>query len=297
MRIGVIVQLNGTPDEGPRWDHLRAQAGAAEAAGFDLLVFEDAFQYPGAGLWHASVVAGAVAASTGRIDFGHSVVNAPFEHPARIAQMAATADEVSDGRFILGIGAGNTPDDYEVLAIDADPRYSRFAEALDIVHRLLRTGEATFEGAHHRVEGAELRLRGPREGGLPIVVAAGGPKMIRLTARYGDGWNWWGALTGDPAGNGERLSLLDAACAEEGRDPAEVHRSVDLYSVDPLGVTDDDRPGHVLASQDPDEIADRLAAFGEAGFDEVRVSLAGGPDDKAPGIAALAPVVAALHGT
>lgn len=294
MRIGLIVELNGTPRSGPAWSHIENQVLTAERVGFDLVVFEDAFAYSGGGIWNAMVTAGALAKATSSIGLSHSVVNAPLYHPARIAQAAATIDEISDGRYTLGIGAGNTPDDYAALDIDADPRFSRFVETIEIVHALLRTGTVAFSGDHYRAS-TELIMRGPRSGHIPIVIAAGGPRMIELCARRADGWNWWGGAKGAPDYLDGPLAALAAACEVVGRDPASIERSVDVYTVDVLGVTDDDRGDHVLVESDPQSLAETLLDFATRGIDETRVHLAGPPSRRAEAAEAMADLVRAVH--
>lgn len=156
------------------WDGARAPA--AEGAGFDLVVFEDALLHPddggSLGVWESVSMVAAVAAITSRLGIGHAVLNSPYRQPALTAKIAATLDEIAGGRYTFGIGLGNTPDDYPLFGMDADPRYSRFAEAIEIIHGLLRTGRTDFEGTYYRAPGAELVLAGPRPAALPIIIAA-----------------------------------------------------------------------------------------------------------------------------
>lgn len=170
MRIGLINQLHGRPDGGtpaPTWESISARAAAAEAAGFDIFVFEDALLYRGDaatdGVWESVSIAAALAASTSKIDIAQSVLNSPYRSPALTAKIAETIDEISGGRFILGIGAGNTPDsDYEAFGFPTDRRFSRFAEAIQIIHALLKHGRVDFEGEYYSARNAEMVLRRPR---------------------------------------------------------------------------------------------------------------------------------------
>jgi len=294
MEIGAYIRLFGRPvaeRDAPDWPSIRAQALAAEAAGFDLVVLEDAALYPDAsghdGVWEAMTIAAAVAASTTRIEIGHAVINNPYRHPTLVARCAVTLDEISGGRYRLGIGLGNTPDDYPRFGIAADRRYSRFAEAIQILHALLREGRATFEGEFYQVPAAELVLRGPRPSGIPIIVAAGRPKMLGLAARYADEWNWW-VDTGaeDGAEQVARLSRrVDTACMDAGRDPATLRRSIDLFSV-----TAAETAG---ASS---ELAARLLAYASMGFDAVRCDVRPAPgQDRSAALAAMADTVRLVH--
>ena len=123
MRIGLITQLHGRPGgatPAPSWESISERAAAAESAGFDMFVFEDALLYRGEtatdGAWESVSIAAAIAATTTDIGLGQSVLNSPYRSPAMTAKIADTIDEISGGRFVLGIGAGNTADaDYEAF--------------------------------------------------------------------------------------------------------------------------------------------------------------------------------------
>ena len=302
MRIGLVMGLHGGPPESsreaPRWEGIRRQARAAEAAGFDLVVLEDALLYRDedetVGYWESIVVAGALAAATECIQIGHSVLKGPYRSPALVAKIAETLDEVSGGRYVLGLGRGNVPDhDYAAFGFSGGDRTARFEEALHIIHGLLKDGRVDFAGSHWSAREADLVMRGPRSQGPPIVVAAKGPRMLRLAARYADGWNWW---TDAPDLGPLRpvVDELERACAEVGRDPLTLPRSLDVYSLDPLGRF----PDQAAFGAGPERIAEQLLAFGELGVEEVRVNLYHPPDDLAvldEALARLSGVVATLH--
>ncbi|MCP3973964.1 MAG: LLM class flavin-dependent oxidoreductase [bacterium] len=295
MRIGLITQLHGRPGGDtppPTWDSVRDLALAGEAAGFDMFVFEDALLYHqeggSNGLWESVAIAAAVAEATSHIRFGQSVINSPYRSPAHTASIATTLDEISGGRYVLGIGAGNTPDsDYEAFGFPTDHRYSRFAEAIEIIHSLLRTGTAQANGDYYVIRDAELVLRGPHDHGPPINIAAGGPKMMRLVARYADDWNWWGGGETEQERAqrvGPLIEQLEAACEAEGRGPETLGRTFDLYGVEP---PDDDG-----ASASAEEVAESILALGEFGFTEVRCDL---PDNSVASVEAMAAVVEMVH--
>jgi alkanesulfonate monooxygenase SsuD/methylene tetrahydromethanopterin reductase-like flavin-dependent oxidoreductase (luciferase family) len=279
VKIGLYIRLFGRPNAeppAPTWASIRDQALAAEAAGFDLVVLEDALLYPGDdgadGVWEAVSMSAAVAAATSTIGVGHAVINSPYRAPALTAKIAATLDEIAGGRYTFGLGLGNTPDDYPAFGIDADPRYSRFAEAIQIIHGLLHGERVDFEGEYYRAHGAELVLRGPRPS-PPIVIAAGKPRAMRLVARYADEWNWWAAST-DTSALRELVAEMERACNELERDPASLRRSLDLFSVAVPGVPDLPADSESLQiSGSPGTIADALLAFGDLGFEEVRLNL------------------------
>jgi alkanesulfonate monooxygenase SsuD/methylene tetrahydromethanopterin reductase-like flavin-dependent oxidoreductase (luciferase family) len=297
MRIGLVIGLHDGGADGepaPGWGEIRDQAIAAERAGFDLVVLEDALTFAGRGHWESMTIAGGVAATTTRIGIGHSVVNAPLRPAAVVARAADTLDEISNGRYTLGIGAGNTPADYEEYGIIADPRYSRFAEHLEVIHGLLKRDGSGFEGDFETARPTRYAPRGPRDEGPPIVVAAGGPKMLRLCARFGDGWNWWGAATGRPDHLPPIIDELVAACRETDRDPSTLERSLDIYSVDPLGTAGNDPPAHVLGGT-PEQLAEAIFTYRAFDIDEVRVDVVAPQGGRVDAVVAMADVVRLVH--
>ena len=308
MRIGLITRLFGRPNgdiPAPSWESISERATIAEAAGFDMFVFEDALLYRGEestdGVWESMSIAAAVAATTRRINFGQSVINSPYRSPAMTAKIADTIDEISGGRFVLGIGAGNTADsDYEAFGFPTDRRYSRFAEAIQIIHGLLKNGAVDFEGEFYSAKQAELVLRGPRPQGPPINIAAGGPKMMQLVARYADAWNWWGwDETLDQTKERLRpiIDSLEQACRAEDRDPSTLGRTFDLFTVVPEGFNNQDGTVEGLDMNQPvtgtcEEIASHILSLADLGFEEVRCEVY---PKTAAALEAMQPVVEIVH--
>lgn len=308
MKIGLITQLHGRPGgdtPAPSWASISERAATAEAAGFDMFVFEDALLYRGDsatdGVWESVSIAAAIAATTTDMGLGPSVLNSPYRSPAMTAKIADTIDEISGGRFVLGIGAGNTEDsDYEAFGFPTDKRYSRFAEAIQIIHGLLKNGSIDFEGEFYSARQAELVLRGPRPHGPPISIAAGGPKMLQLAARYGDGWNWWGWDETLEQVN-DRLTpiieILERSCENEDRDPATLRRTFDLYTVVPESFSSRSQIPAGLDMKQPvlgssAQLAEYILALGELGFDEVRCDVF---PKTAAAVEAMQPVVEIVH--
>ncbi len=296
MRIGLALRMEekqGGHGNLPRWEHMRAQTLAAERTGFDVVTLADAVTDHGRGFWEAMTLAGALAVSTTTVGIAHSVVNPPYREPAVVARAADTLDEISGGRYTLGIGAGNTPDDYRMFDMDADPRFSRFAEYLEVITALLRTGTVDFDGQFEHAHAEWWSPRGPRPQGPPIVVAAGGPKMVALTARLADGWNWWADSGGSPDHLPPILEQLNRACEETGRDPSSIERSIDLYSFDPLGMSD--RPQHVRSGSAA-EMAEPILQLAELDIEEVRIEvLADHPSKLEAATEAMTEVVDLVH--
>jgi alkanesulfonate monooxygenase SsuD/methylene tetrahydromethanopterin reductase-like flavin-dependent oxidoreductase (luciferase family) len=308
MRIGLINQLHGRPDgdtPAPSWESISLRASTAESVGFDMFVFEDALLYRGEestdGAWESVSIAAAVAAVTTRISLGQSVVNSPYRSPAMMAKIADTIDEISGGRFVLGVGAGNTSDsDYAAFGFPTDMRYSRFAEAIQIIHGLLKNGAVDFDGEFYAATECELVLRGPSPAGPPVNIAAGGPKMLQLVAKYADAWDWWGwdeTLEQVEKRLAPIIHTLEQACEAEGRDPSSLGRTFDLYTVVPEGFDNGTGGAEGLDMTQPvtgtsEEIAEHILSIGRLGFDEVRCDVY----PKTPAaIAAMEPVVEAVH--
>jgi alkanesulfonate monooxygenase SsuD/methylene tetrahydromethanopterin reductase-like flavin-dependent oxidoreductase (luciferase family) len=153
---------------------------------------------------------------THRVELGSLVACTAFRNPALLAKMADTIDEISGGRLIVGLGAGWDGPENQAFDIKSDHRVDRFEEALQIIVPLLRTGRVDFAGKYYQARDCELRPRGPRPGGPPILIGAKGPRMLRLAASYADLWNAEGPMR-QP---GEIIPLRasgDAACAAVGR--------------------------------------------------------------------------------
>lgn len=224
MKIGLILPL--AENEGgtaPSWEELSGRAQQAERAGLDSIWVYDHLlhRFPGkdtVGFWEAWTMLTALAASTERVELGTTVLCAGFRNPALLAKMATTLDEVSGGRLILGLGAGWHEPEFTAFDVPFDHRVSRFEEALRIIRPLLRTGAVNVRGTWHSAPDCEIRPRGPRPDGPPILIGSFGPRMHRLTARYADQWtiDW----LGDPDRVRAEVGKVHDACREEGRDPA-----------------------------------------------------------------------------
>ena len=148
---------------------------------------------------------------------GHLVLGQGYRNPALLAKMGATLQHLTGGRFILGIGAGWAEEEYRAYGYGYPSRKDRLeqlTEALQIIRMMWTTSPATFQGKHYQIDGARcIPLPDPVP---PIIVGSPGPKMMRITARYADGWSWDAPMEtwGPPYDE-----LMDA-CAEIGRDPS-----------------------------------------------------------------------------
>jgi probable F420-dependent oxidoreductase len=205
------------------YDSIRAIAQQAETDGFDCLWLADHLFYrnpgePTRGIWECWTMLAALAEATQRVEIGTLVLCNSFRHPAILAKMAATADEVSHGRLILGVGAGWNEPEYQAFGLPFDHRVDRFEEALQILKPLLREGQVDFAGQYYQARDCEIVPRGPRSEGPPLMVGGEGPRMLKLTAQYADLWNT--GYMGQPETMAGPLAKIDAACRAVGRDPA-----------------------------------------------------------------------------
>ena len=192
--IRIADAAEGTDRRAPSYTQVRSIAQRLEAAGYDSLWFADHLLYhregePVSGIWECWTVLSALAEATKRVELGTLTICSSFRNPAILAKMAATLDEVSGGRLILGLGAGWNEPEYTAFGLPFDHRVDRFEEALQIIAPLLRTGHVDFAGRYYSARDCELVPRGPRPAGPPILIGAEKPRMLRLAAEYGDLWN------------------------------------------------------------------------------------------------------------
>lgn len=170
----------------------------------------------------------ALAAVTARVRLGAMVGANLFRTPALVARMAATIDHISTGRFELGIGAGwhrREHDDLGTPLLAPGDRVTAFEESLTIIRSLLTEPVTSFEGRFYTIRDAVSEPK-PIQERIPIVVGAFGPRMLRITARHADHWNYDGK---DPEAFAEALEGFHAACEEVGRDPGDVEVSVQYW--------------------------------------------------------------------
>lgn len=262
------------------WPRVRTLARLAEAGGIDSLWVYDHLLFrlpdrPEDGIHEAWTLLSAVAAVTDRVRLGTIVLGTAFRPPGLLAKMAATLDEVAGGRLILGLGTGWHEPEYRAFGYPFDHRAGRFEEALRIIVPLLRGERVTVDGRWHRAEDAVLIPPPPRParrpGRLPILVAAKGERVLRLTARHADAWNtaWYGV---PDEGFAARHRDLLAACEAEGRDPATLEVTVGL-TLDAAGPPGG-RPGAPDAlPADAAAVARALDAWRRLGVGHVQVDL------------------------
>jgi probable F420-dependent oxidoreductase len=213
---------------------------------YDHLLYRSAGQ-PTVGIWEGWTVLAALAEATQRVELGTLVLCNQFRHPALVAKMASTMDEVSNGRFILGIGAGWNEPEFQAFGMPFDHRVTRLAEALHIIAPLLREGHVDFTGRYYQARDCEIAPCGPRASGPPLLIGGKGPRMLRLAAQYADMWNV--GYRSVPASLVAPKVQMEAACAEVGRDPATVEVTAMIgLSYPELGTPDAARSEYLSGS-------------------------------------------------
>lgn len=271
MKIGLLLP-QAAPDGGDTWAEISALARQAEDGGADSLWLIDHFFHreDGAGIgaeigilepW---TLLSALAATTSRVELGTLVLSTSFRPAGLLAKMAVTADEVAGKRLILGLGCGWHEPEYTAFGYPFDHRVGRFEDALRITAPLVRGERVTHEGPYQQVREAAI-LPPPIRADLPILVAAKGERMLRLTVELADLWQtaWFGFP--DERYRGRHRDLL-AACAAAGRDPGSIGVTVGVDVVE-------GDPGPSALAMDADTIAGALRAWAAEGADHLQLGV------------------------
>jgi alkanesulfonate monooxygenase SsuD/methylene tetrahydromethanopterin reductase-like flavin-dependent oxidoreductase (luciferase family) len=227
LRIGFgVPRAVGDPTHLPQPDHrmMLDYAQRAERDGFDSVWVPDHFffetrpgvldPYP-----EAWTLMTAIGVTTRRVQIGSMVMAAGFRHPALLAKMAGTLQELTGGRVLLGVGAGNQIAEHTAFGLGFDHRVRRFDEYLQVLYPLLGNQRVTLHGHHYHLTDASLLMTHPP---VPLMIAALGERMLNLAAKYASAWNGGGAQTDDGEPFRSRLAAFQAACTALGRDPADV---------------------------------------------------------------------------
>ena len=280
LKVG--VQLPEVERE-VRWPELLDMVRAIEDLGFDSIWVGEHLLYrwadrPARGPWEAWTLMAGVAAVTSRVEFGPLVACTNFHNPALLAKQAATIDEISGGRFILGLGAGWNETEFRAFGFAYDHRVDRFEEAFTIIRTLLQEGAIDFDGRFYQARDCELLPRGPRPGGPPLLIGSNGPRMLRVTMPHADAWNSWFADIGNrPDGIPRLREIVDSACADVGRDPAEIERTVAVLVRGPGGTGriqgDYAQAGPPPLEGPPEDVAESLRSYARAGISHVQLVL------------------------
>jgi len=231
-----------------------------EELGFDSLWDCDHFQQPSrpnGPYYEGWTLLAALAALTSRIRIGVLVSCNTFRHPALLAKEAVTVDHISNGRLEIGLGAGWFVPEHEAFGIDFPlpaELVGRFREAVEIVDLLMRQEITTYQGTYYQLTNAPFRPGPVQQPRPPLTLGAHGPKMLRIVAQYADRWNSHGSVDE----MARRNRILDDHCAEIGRDPDSIIRS--LYGWASL------MPADPWAS--PDAFAEVIGRYHEVGIND-----------------------------
>jgi F420-dependent oxidoreductase-like protein len=243
------------------WQEACGVAQHAEETGWDGVYVADHFMGDGSGFGppetptlEATAALAALAVTIPRIRLGSLVLGMTYRHPAVLANWAATVDQMSHGRLVLGVGAGWQENEHDQYGIDLGSpgtRLRRFEEGCEVLNGLLRQERTTVEGRHFAVRDALCEPK-PVQDPLPLLVGGKGDQMLGIVARHADEWNMWGL----PEVIEERSAVLERRCEEIGRDPTTIQRSAQAL----IFLTDDEATGAALVER----VAPRAAVAGPA---------------------------------
>ena len=226
MKVGIMIE----GQEGLTWDRWFRIAGRVEALGLDSLWRSDHFvslmgrpERPALEAW---VSLTALAQRTQRIRFGPLVSPMTFRHPALLARMAAAVDLLSNGRLVLGVGAGWNQPEHDAYGIALPPmreRFDRLEEGITVIRALWEGGPVDFTGRYYALRGATLNPRPLQQPGPPLLVGGDGEqRLLRLVAQHADEWNSHAA---GPEVYRAKRAKLEEHCQSVGRDPEQIRRS------------------------------------------------------------------------
>jgi probable F420-dependent oxidoreductase len=259
MRVG--IQLPEVERE-VRWPEYLSMAMAAEEVGFESVWLGDHLLYdePERAPWEAWTMLSALAAATSEVRLGPLVACAGFHPPAVIAKMASTIDEISEGRFVLGLGSGWNRREFDAFGIPYDKRVSRFEEAFGIIRPLLAGERASFDGTYHRADDVVLLPKPARR--TPIMIGSNGRRMLSIALPHVQAWNtWWDDYHNAPEG-------LSKLIAEIGIPDTVTRSACMLVQLDGMPV---ERRPDGMAAVEQGRFAEHIQELGEAGADEVIV--------------------------
>ncbi len=285
MRFGVHTGLQRCTT-----DELRSLWRHIEELGFEWISIWDHFYAADATIRDGHIETGSVcleavaahaalACETERVRCGSLVYSVGYRHPAVLANTIATIDHLSHGRADLGLGAGWHQPEYDAYGIpfpSAGVRLRQLDEGIQCVRLLLTQDSADFEGEFFTLRDARCDPK-PVQARLPLWIGGTGERVtLKLAARHADGWN---APFLDPDAYRHKVEVLEQHCADVGRDPSTITRSVNLTMARDLAELEERFGGTARYIEksalmgSPQEVADRIAEYREAGADGINVAL------------------------
>lgn len=263
------------PGAGSSWDDTLELCRHVEATGWDTIWYADHFmpnvEDPVGPTNESWTFIAAIAATVPRIRIGHLVNGNTYRYPPVTAKMAAGVDQISGGRFILGLGAGwqeNEHAAYDIPFFDMPERLRRLDEACQIITGLFNDEKTSLDGRYYKISDAPLNPK-PVQSPLPIMIGGGGEKVtLKITAKYANEWNVWGA----PEVLEQKMAILDQHCADVGRDPAEIQRSAAAMltlSDDPEVVEKAAAGGRPVIAGNAEQVQAIVRRYADIGVDEI----------------------------
>ena len=268
------------PNLAQPWADVVEVTQRAETTGWDGVYVADHFMGDAGGGFgavtaptlEATAALPALATLTSRLRLGTLVLGNTYRHPAVLANWAATVDQLSRGRLLLGVGAGWQENEHEQYGIDLPSprkRIDRFEEACQVWNGLLRQPTTTVAGSYYQLRDAVCEPK-PVQSPLPLLIGGKGNRMMGVVARHADEWNMWGLA--DVIA--ERSAVLEQRCEAIGRDPAEIKRSAQalvLLTDDPAKASAflESTGGRAAIAGPVDALAAAVSAWQDAGLDEV----------------------------
>ncbi len=273
------------PNPSQDYETMKSLAQHVEQTGWDGLWLADHFMPNAKDVstpWpEAWTTLSALCAVVPRIRMGTLVTGNTYRHPAVLAKMAVTADHISGGRVVLGLGSGWQENEHEMYGIPfytVSNRLERLDEACQVIKSLFSQTASNFDGEFYQLKDAPLEPK-PVQARLPLMIGGGGEKVtLKITAKYADEWNVWGTV--DTLIN--KMKILDQHCESIGRDPGEIQRS----AVALMFLTDDEAFAKKMNANtqatiagNVNQVQDVFGAYKDAGVNELIVpDFTMGPD-------------------
>ncbi len=272
MRFGYWINTSYS------WADTLATAQTAQQLGWDCLWYSDHFMpnapEPADGVVNESLtVISALAATVPTIKLGTIVLGNTYRHPALLANMAAMIDQISGGRFILGLGAGWQENEHAAYGMELGSvkwRMDRFDETCEALNLLFSQQRTSFNGQHVKLTDAPLDPK-PIQSPLPLLIGGGGEKRtLKIVAKHAHQWNVWAT----PELFSQKLAILNQHCADIGRDPATIQKTIaallflteDKDAAEKLRARDWPRPVIIGNAQ---EVADQVKVYEALGVNEI----------------------------
>jgi F420-dependent oxidoreductase-like protein len=264
-------------------DQIIAAGKEAEAAGYDGLWVADHFmgntgtdERSDDGVHECFSVLAGLSTVVPRVRLGSMVAGITYRNPGVLAAMASTIDHLSDGRLVLGVGAGWQLNEHAAYGIELGPireRIDRFEEGLAALRGLLTEQRTTVEGKYFQILDAPNEPK-PVQPRMPILIGASGEKrMLGIVAETADEWNTWST----PELFAQKSAVLNEHCERVGRDPKSIQRST--QAIVQIGDTDEPSRFPFKIGGSIDQLVDTIGQWREAGLDEWIVP-SFGPADK-----------------